>query len=457
MSIDTDLATIYNDRSGNIIGVSLGFKYINNEKTNTIAVVYFVKNKLPIDQIQHPEEPIPSSLNISGTTYPTDVIETLEPQALNCYTSSDNNVTRLQGELLPLKGGQEIIQFPTNFTNDGSSYKFSTMGMLCVDNIDNKFVGVGCAHSLLSKYIIARDDDLVAQAASQYNITDANNSFLGTNYRPSIAIWDKTSMPSVTGTIISSYVKRFSPLKNGKVNPEFSINTITEWNDIDTAVIGIGNANLPASVLLSIDSHKIYVPTNQTEYTEVMDFATTAELDNILNVSPAPLIYSTGRTTGPKGYNENCRMIISNINQYIQIIIDGKWYPFRNAIAFRYVNTSFGAPCLPGDSGSMVVAEYSGGVRKIIGMVFAGGGQLTYVCRIDDIVSALNIRKWDWTTSIDSGLLNQKLSSPTPSFLKVEIGAPNYNTVSSQQKIVVGGKTYYQSGFTKNNYTLYTG
>jgi hypothetical protein len=69
----------------------------------------------------------------------------------------------------------------------------------------------------------------------------------------------------------------------------------------------------------------------------------------------------------------------------------------------------------------------------------------------------LNIRKWDWTNSIDSTVLASRLSESTPTLLKIETINTTYNTVKSQNKITVGNKTYYQAGFTKNNYTLYTG
>ena len=449
MSIDTDLATIYNDRSSNIIGVSLGFKYINNEKTNTIAVVYFVKNKLPIDQIQPPEEPIPSSLNISGTTYPTDVIETDEPVAASCYSSSDVNVTKLQTETFPLKGGQEIIRFPNGFSTDGSSYTMSTLGMMCVDDIDNTFVGLGCAHSVLNKFDLARDSDLVSQNTQPYNIYDTNNSFNTSNHRASVVCWDKiSSVSTVPNKNIGNYIKRYVPLRGGTSN-QSSLVGYTDWNQVDVAVLGI------KSIYLDVNSHKIYTPNGVNEYSQIMDFATTAELNNLLVSNQ--LVYSTGRTTGPKGYSTPCRMSITNINQYVTININGIYYPFSNVVAFRYDDTSYTGPVQFGDSGSAVIGEFSGGVRKILGIAFAKSSTVGYFCRIDDIVNQLNVRKWDWTDSIDPTLLNSRLTEGTPTLLKVETTAGAYNTVKSQNKIVVGGKTYYQSGFTKNNYTLYTG
>ena len=458
MNINESLKDLYNNSSENVIGVSLGFKYVNNEKTDTIAVVYFVKNKLPIDQIQPPEEPIPSSLNIDGITYTTDVIETDEPVAVSCYSSSDTNVTRLQTELevdgVSLKGGQEIIRFPNGFSANGSSYTVSTLGMMCVDNIDNKFVGIGCAHAILDKFDLARDSNLLTQESQPYNIYDTNNLFNANSYRPSVVCWDKVSnVSTVPNKNIGTHIKRYSPLRGGTTNPQFSINSISEWNQVDAAVIGI------KSIYLNIDSHKIYTPVGTNEYAEIMDFATTSELDNLLISNP--LIYSTGRTTGPKGYSTLCRMSITNISQYIVISINGIYYPFNNVIAFRYNNTSYSSPVQAGDSGSAVIGEFSGGVRKILGIVFAKSTTIGYFCRIDDIVNRLNIRKWDWTESIDGAVLNSRLVEGTPSLLKVVVDSDtsptsNYNTLKGQDRIVVGGKTYYQAGFTKNNYPLYS-
>jgi hypothetical protein len=449
-NLQDSLKDLYNNSSDNVIGISIGFKYINNEKTDTIAVVYFVKNKLPIDQIQPPEQLIPSSLNIDGTTYATDVIEMDQPVAVSCYSSSDADVTRLQTETFPLRGGQEIIRFPNGFSTDGSSYTMSTLGMMCVDNIDNKFVGLGCAHSILNKFDLARDADLNSQITQPYNIYDNNNVFNTNNYRPSAVCWNKTSpVSTVPNKNIGNYIKRYVPLLGGTTTPSFSINSIPEWNQVDVAVLGI------KSIYLDINSHKIYTPIGDNEYSQIMDFATTNELDNLLNTNP--LIYSTGRTSGPKGYSNTCRMSITNINQYIVININGTYYPFNNAITFRYNNTSFSSPVQTGDSGSAVIAEYGGGVRKILGIIFAKSSVAGFFCRIDNIVSQLNIRKWDWTNSIDPTVLTSRLSESTPSLLKIETTAGAYNTVKSQNTIAVGGKTYYQSGFTKNNYTLYTG
>lgn len=450
-NLQESLKDLYNNSPNNVIGLSLGFKYVNNEKTDIISIVYFVTNKLPLDQIS-PDQIIPSSLDIDGTNYTTDVIETDEPVAASCYSSSDSDVTRLQTETFPLKGGQEIIRFPNGFSE--SSYRVSTLGMMCVDNIDNKFVGLACTHSILNQFDLARDANILTQESQPYNLYDSNNLFNSIGHRPSIVCWDKESnVSTIAEKKIGTYIKRYVPLRGGTTTPQYSINAISEWNQVDTAVVGI------RSVFLDIDSHKVYTPIGTNEYAQVMDFATTSELNNLLVSNP--LIYSTGRTTGPKGYSTSCRMSITNINQYIVINIGGLYYPFSNAVAFRYNNTSYSSPIQLGDSGSAVIGEFSGGVRKILGIVFASSGSIGYFCRIDDIVDRLNIRKWDWTESIDDEILNSRLVEGTPSILKVTVDSntsptSNYNTMKGQEKIVVGGKTYYQAGFTKNNYTLYS-
>lgn len=440
----------------NMIGISLGYKYINNIKTNTISVVYFVKNKLNINEIPE-NQVIPSTVSVDGKTYPTDVIETSEPISMSCYSSNDSNVTRLQTETFPLKGGQEIIQFPTNFSDDGLSYRFSTLGMMCVDNIDGKFVGLSCAHSVLNKFDMADNTNLITEFNNPYNLNDESLVFpSGTRsllMRPNVIAWDKNVTWNGGGPLpnnkrICSYIKRYAPLLGGTVTPNYSIPSIPAWNQIDTAILAIKSA------YIDINSHKIYTPIGTGEYSEIMDFATTAELDNILVTNPA--VYSTGRTTGPKGYSAQCSMSITNINQYIIININGLYYPFNNVMTLRYNNFTT-TPVAYGDSGSMVVGEFSGGVRKILGMIFGASTGLAYMCRIDDIVSQLNIRKWDWTSGIDPSLLNNKLSDPTPTFLKIETNNNTFNTVKSQPKITIGGKTYYQSGLTRKNYALYTG
>lgn len=441
------LKNLYDNSSDNILGISLGFKYINNEKTNIISVVYFVTNKLPLDQISS-DQIIPNSLNIEGINYTTDVIETDEPVAASCYSSSDSNVTRLQTETFPLKGGQEIIRFPNSESTGGiflSSSSISTLGMMCVDNIDNKFVGIGCTHSILNRFELARDSNIAAQDSKPYNLYEANNIVDGLSYRPSVVCWDKISNAStVPNKIIGKYIKRYVPLRRGV---DF------EYNQVDAAILSIKSA------YLDINSHKIYTPIGINEYASIMDFATTSELNNLLTLNP--IIYNTGRSTGPKGYVSSCGMSITSINQYIQVNINGVTYPFSNAVTFRYNNTSYSSPIQAGDSGSAVIGEFAGGIRKILGIAFAKSSSIGYFCRIDDIVNQLNIRKWDWTESIDPADLAGRLSESNPSLLKIEFSSDtspssNYNTMKSQSKIVVGGKTYYQAGFTKQNYPLYS-
>lgn len=454
------LKNLYINKSNNIIGISLGYKYINNQQTNIISVVYFVENKLPIEQVPT-NEIIPDSLNINGTNYSTDVIETSIPESLSCYNAGDAEITRLQQETLPLKGGQGIVQFPTNFSSDGLSYIFSTLGLMCVDNIDNKFIGLTCAHSVLDSFEIAGNTNLSSQQTRPYSPYDQNlplGENRGTLYKPSIILWD--GVGNYGDKLISNNIKRYSNLLNGNVDPYTDLGIVNVWNTIDTALISFQETvPVGGNQILSIDSHKIYVPSNQTEYANVMDFATTEELNGLLTTHQPTYIYSTGRTTGPKGYNSNCRMQITNINQVMQTRITtgiggAKFYPFSNIIGMRYVNTSYGAPGANGDSGSMVIAEYGDGTRKILGMVFAGSGQIIYFCRIDEIVNQLKIKKWDWI----SGPLDTSRLTPNPTFLKVNIGSVIGAILQNHQTTNINNKTYYQVGFTKSNvYPVYSG
>jgi hypothetical protein len=80
---------------------------------------------------------------------------------------------------------------------------------------------------------------------------------------------------------------------------------------------------------------------------------------------------------------------------------------FSDAIIYKFVqDNSSGRPMggvsIPGDSGSIILADFNG-VQKIIGLNFAGGrfanndpqGNAGVACRIDRVASLLNITHWD--------------------------------------------------------------
>ena len=128
----------------NTNAVSIGKKEKGGIKTSEVAVCFYVEEKKNLDQL-NPEELIPDEVQIDGMTYKTDVKVRREVKALTCYSSNDPEILRLQGDpalLTPLKGGQEITEFPTGWTFDGGQFNrfLGTLGFMAVDNIDDRVV-----------------------------------------------------------------------------------------------------------------------------------------------------------------------------------------------------------------------------------------------------------------------------------------------------------------------------
>jgi len=95
-------------------------------------------------------------------------------------------------------------------------------------------------------------------------------------------------------------------------------------------------------------------------------------------------------------------------------------------------------PVYSGDSGSALIADFDG-VRKIIGLVFAGGLRdgifyYGYACRIDRVAAELGIEAWDGTAKgyVDPASITYKTT---------------YNG-SSNKILSCDGTNYWQVGLT---------
>lgn len=116
------------------------------------------------------------------------------------------------------------------------------------------------------------------------------------------------------------------------------------------------------------NSYRVNHPTNETEYTTHMPFATTEELNDLLNTTPR--LYSVGRTTGPKGWGDvpSCRLRVVGINAQVNVLdpeVENNTpntIPFNDTILFQYEDES-DFPINSGDSGSMVFADIGGKKR----------------------------------------------------------------------------------------------
>jgi hypothetical protein len=155
--------------------VSYGFKFKNGEKTDKLSIIFGVNQKKPLSEVKT-DEVLPSEININGTIYLTDVVEHEIPNLQQCYPDpADANIQRLRGNpslLKPMRGGQEIIQFPTGWTpSGGGGYNISvgTIGFFAVDNTDNKIVGVTNSHVVCDERVYCDEQNINVVNTSPYN------------------------------------------------------------------------------------------------------------------------------------------------------------------------------------------------------------------------------------------------------------------------------------------------
>jgi hypothetical protein len=410
------ISNLYNTTSDNIISVGLGRKTKNGVETGEIGVVFGVEKKIPINDLPK-DEILPNSIFVNGQEYKTDVLQTDIPKMCACYSSGDPEITRLQNLATapsPLKGGQEITMYPNFFTP--SSRIIGTLGFIGTDNIDGKIVAVTNAHVACAKKLIASQRDFVEEESLPYNTIERYPLYDNTLKFPSGAMKNN-----------ASFVFPFPRIK--RYVPQYK-----QGEGINYADVGIYTV---LEEYVNNESYQVWQPTTVTSYPSALPFATTAELDNILSTNP--IVYSTGRTTGPKGYGSSpsCRLKINGIG-ITTAVADGEGFTgtWADVGRFQYQDDS-PSPLLGGDSGSAMLADI-GGQRKILGLAFAAGGNYGIFCRIDRIVETINIGPFSTPTNTQQS---------EPSLFTGSI-AQYSNTV----KLTRNGKTYYQVGLTRNTY-----
>lgn len=448
-SLKNQIEDLYNDTPENIHGVGLGYKYVNNQKTDTIGIIFKVYKKKSLSELTQ-NEILPSSIEIDNTSYVTDVIEeTLIPSALGCYSFSspvvDPEILRLRGTpsfLYPIKGGQEIIKFPHGWvlnSNNTVSRQVGTLGLLAIDNHDNNIVGITNAHVACSNLFIASDRIESIEKNNPYNIIEE------TQWPVSTDPLDKYSPGTVSANGNALFpsaprLKRYQPFRKSSTNT------------VDCAVMFLNND------LVTANSFGIHAPSTEPVSSLKPPFATTAELDSLFTSNP--FLFSTGRTTGPKGWGQtsSCRLVVTAVGFSQNIAFGGDVVPFSNIILYRYQDGS-PSPAASGDSGSAVLANI-GGTVKVIGLLFAANTNTAYLCRIDEIAQKLNIRAWQddhvYNASAPCGnpYIDVLQSPPVNPTLSRIVVCDFDDSRSSFDSIEISGVKYYQAGCTtKNTYT----
>jgi hypothetical protein len=438
-NIKKQIQDIYDNTDDNIHSVSLGFKYKNNIKTDEISIIYRVSEKKSLTDIPK-DSIIPSEIKIGEKIIKTDVIQENPCVLVACYgdvnqykgTATDPEITRIRTPSTPYRGGMEIQKHPRGYVSSGGFVYYSqgTLGFFARDNIDGKVVGVTNSHVLIHKRLFANERYLnQTELNNPYNTIEASASVYGTFVPGSV-----TSTSNSGFHISSAYIKRYQPISS----------SVTNY--IDCALI------IPNSSYIDANSYRVWQPSTNNTYPTSLPFASTSEIDNLLVTNPK--LYSTGRTTGPKGYDDvsSCNLVIDSVGVSTDTgNEDGTTTPpvYADLIYYKYQDGGYN-PIYAGDSGSALLADI-GGVRKIIGLSFAGifmvvngvAQSITAVaCRIDRVASLMNISAF--TTPHDATYPSSTSINTT------SITTSNISKYGDKQSIVINGKTYYQSGLTYN-------
>jgi len=374
----------------------------------------------------------------------------------------------------PLKGGVSITS--TSHSPIFAPSTVGTMGLICQDSASGALVG------LTNNHVVVRD----AFYTNQRTFVNPQNEF------------DLVDGPS--NVVEGDFVYQTGEITqaNPAVNPggPKEIGRVIRYVPIYTSASIVANPSLMNTVdgaifsLYCTSSYNIETGTGDTiidftssfqqiglNYTSSMPFASTAEIDDLINNNYELL--SSGRTTGPKGSPDTlCPLRMVGYASFpiaypLQGVQTNSY--FTDVIAFvKPNNSSSFTPSTPlsptticpwplwgGDSGSTLIANI-GGVWKIVGLVFAGNGtsynqqtgspsvningivyplqiasSIGYACRIDQVATQLGIKAWTGSAApvVDHDTIVYKTVS----------GSNDTKTLNCS------GSTYWQVGLTEKH------
>jgi len=357
----------------NVSSISYGYKFVGKTQTNELCIIFSVNKKKQINELLD-SEIIPSSITLEDRVLKTDVFETDMPELLVCNGACGQNagansiVNRTFTR--PLVGGLSVTS--TNLVTT-----VGTLGFIGVHINTQTLVGVTNNHVLIQDAFYTSERNLTGPIKNEYTPIDSVYQHGETGSIP----------PS---NFIIGQTLRYVPIQQATPNKvDCSIFSINESD--------IGVARISSSVMQAGDP-----------YTNPLPFATTAEIDDLLDTNP--MIYSSGRTTGPKG-GVTCPIRIFALFTAFPINYNKQGAQttvyFEDQITFvkpefdPSLTTICPNPIIPGDSGSALIADFEG-VRKIIGLVFAASTvseiiYYGYANRIDNVALEIGIQAWDGT------------------------------------------------------------
>lgn len=413
--IQSKIDDIASNRS-DLVGLFYGHKISNGEQTGELAIVHMVKEKKPVSELS-PQEIIPSQIELAQGVIKTDVVQMGEVKALACNPTCGDPVgassVANRAITRPIKGGLSI-------TSENLIGYVGTMGLVAVHTATQALVGVTNNHVIIQDAFYTSQRNIAGVLENEYTPTDhvyqSGDGSLSVSSRVGIGL-------------------RYVPIflnGNGTNNVDAAFFSLTQ---LDSA----GN-----TVVNNSESFKQI----GESYATPPPFATTLEIDNLLTTNP--MLYSSGRSTGPKG-GVGCPMRVLGLNGTYNIDYTLQGAPatalFNDSIVFvkpqndPSLSTICVNPIFPGDSGSALLADFDG-VRKIIGLVYAAAfeqGQVFYgiACRIDRVATQLGIEAWDGTPK-------NYINPNTIEYITVPGG-------SSTKVITCNSKDYWQVGLTSSS------
>ena len=407
-----------------VVGVGYGKKTVGGKLTDEDAIIFTVLKKKPLDEIPE-DEVLPSQIDIEGESLSTDVEEgqyefasiTDAEWCPSGFYSWDSVQPGNRSKFRPLQGGISV----TNYTELGNYV--GTLGFLAVDTDTNSLVGVSNNHVLVKNAFLAseRETDKTHTSISNNFVTQPNDG----------------SSRGLQNSI--GLVKRYVPLLKSS-----SESGTPNYNEVDGALTTINESDISYTT-----SYKQYGMTN---WSQPLEFASTEEIDSLLTNQNN--LFSTGRTTGPKGEG-NTKLFTDSNSNTISIKYNNqgtqKTIYFSDCIRFgasaSTTTTGYWCyyPLFGGDSGSALVADFSG-TRKIVGLVFASlsisartqSNTIVWrpvrglANRIDKVAEQLNISAWTGNALYFSDTGSTELHM--------------VNGLSGDINLELSGNTYWQAG-----------
>ncbi len=375
-AIKLKIQELAKENTYNASSISYGYKFIGKTQTNELCIIFSVSKKKPITELLN-SEIIPSSITIENQVLKTDVFEASTPELLVCNGTCGENAgaNSLVNRTFtrPLVGGLSITS--TNLMGF-----VGTLGFIGVHTETQALVGVTNNHVLIQDAFYTSDRNLAGLIKNEYAPIDSVYQH---------GEWPPLSTPPAN--FIIGQTLRYVPIQQATPNK------------VDCSIFSVNQADISAAPISTS------VMQAGVAYTNPLPFATTLEIDNLLVTNP--VIYSSGRTTGPKG-GVTCPIRIFALFTAFPINYNKQGAQttvnFQDQITFvkpdndPILSPICPNPIIPGDSGSALIADF-GGVRKIIGLVFAsstvsGIPYYGYANRIDDVATEMGIEEWDGTS-----------------------------------------------------------